>query len=397
MLKRLSPWILLSCAFLLFFVIYLTGAVWPLFVSEQGFREGALGLILGFYGLSLFLARSPIGFLCDLLVGYRRIVISAGFLSLAVAHLLPAVYVSTWSLVASRVLIGVGAGSFVAIIVLFTLYFPSGSARFSTVVAASFFGWGQVIANPLGGWLADGFGVLRPFWVAFYLSVAGALLVLAIVEPDQKTVSVKKVLLPRSINLYITAFMMAVVFLAIYATVYNVTQLYASSQLEINKTTQGILLTTYVSLFVIVVLISPRLEKAFGSTSVITAGMIFLAVGVLLTPNANLPVLFVCEALTGIGLGLTFGLLMALSVENIPVGQRFYAMGIFQSIYAIGMLIGPTAAGYITQASGFSVTFYSTGSFVLLTGALFVFARSGLFKTITRHQGFQEADERRTT
>lgn len=384
MLKRLSPWILLSCAFLLFFVIYLTGAVWPMFVSEQGFREGALGLILGVYGLALFMVRSPIGFLCDLLVGHRRIVISVGFFCLAVANLLPAVYVSTWSLVVSRVLIGVGSGSFVAIVVLFTLYFPSGSGRFSTVIAASFFGWSQIIASPLGGWLADSFGVVTPFWSASALSVAGALMVLAIVEPVQVTTFTQRVLLPKSINLYLMAFMMAVVFLAVFATVYNVTQLYASTQLEINKTTQGILVTTFMSLFVVVVLISPYLEDAFGSTSVITAGMIFIAVGVLLTPTANLAVLFASEALTGIGLGLTFGLLMALSVEDVPVRQRFYAMGIFQSIYAIGMLVGPVVAGYLTQASGFSATFYSLGSFVLLAGGLFVFLRRGLLRTITR-------------
>ena len=71
-------------------------------------------------------------------------------------------------------------------------------------------------------------------------------------------------------------------------------------------------------------------------------------------------------------------------------------MGIFHSIYAIGMLIGPTAAGYLTQASGFSFTFYAIGSFVLLTGVLFVFVRSGLFKAVMRHKGLREADERRT-
>ena len=37
--ERLSPWMLLLCAFLLFFIIYLTGAVWPVFVSSRGLRE----------------------------------------------------------------------------------------------------------------------------------------------------------------------------------------------------------------------------------------------------------------------------------------------------------------------------------------------------------------------
>ncbi len=84
MRERLSPWMLLLCAFLLFFIIYLTGAVWPVFISSRGLREGTLGLILGFYGLALFVARLPIGFFCDFLVGNRRTVISGGFLCIAV-------------------------------------------------------------------------------------------------------------------------------------------------------------------------------------------------------------------------------------------------------------------------------------------------------------------------
>ena len=375
MRKRLSPWILLVCAFLLFFMIYLTGAVWPLFVSSRGFSEEILGLILGFYGLALFVARLPIGFLSDLFAGYRRVVISAGFLSIALGFLLPGLFASAWPLFVSRILMGVGAGSFVPIVVLYTLYFPPRSAMASTAVAASFFGWGQIPATPLGGWLADSFGVLMPFWVTVLIAIVAAVLVLTIIEPDQERIPMHRVLLPKSANLYFMSFMMAVVFFAVFATVYNITQLYASSQFGISKTTQGLLLMTYITLFVAVVLSSPYLDRALGTTRVITAGMAFLGGGVLLTPVASLQVLFLCEALIGVGLGLTFGLLMALSVEGIPAGQRFYATGIFQSIYAVGMFFGPWAAGYFSQALGFTYTFFLIGSMVLVAGVAFPLAQ----------------------
>jgi MFS family permease len=94
---------------------------------------------------------------------------------------------------------------------------------------------------------------------------------------------------------------------------------------------------------------------------------------------ANLQVLFLCEVLLGVGLGLTFGLLMALSVEEVPSGQRFYAMGIFQSANASGMLLGPVTAGYVTQAFGYSAAFWSVGSIVLLAGVWFLLVRVGAF------------------
>jgi MFS family permease len=367
---------LLICAFLLFFVIYLTGAVWPIYVSERGFQEGFLGLVIGFYGFALFVSRLPIGWFCDILVEKRRFMISGGFLALALGLALPPLVDSAWSLFVSRILMGVGAGSFVAIAVLYTLYFPPRSAKASIVVAASFFGWGQIFANPAGGWLADRFDMLMSFWIAVVISIVAAILVLTIIEPDEEKNPVQRTLLPKSANLYIMAATMAVVFFAIYATVYNVTQLYASNHLQITSTTQGLLLMVFVTVFVGVVLFSPRLDSAFGSTRVITAGLAVLGLGVLLTSVGNLAGLYLAELLTGVGFGLTFGLLMALSVENIPGGQRFFAMGIFQSTYAAGMMLGPMTAGYAAQVFGFSVTFILVGSLTLVAGVLFYVVRT---------------------
>ena len=382
MRRRLSPWILLICAFLLFFIIYLTGAVWPLYVSERGFQEGFLGLVIGFYGFALFVSRLPIGWFCDILVDKRRFMISGGFLGLALAFALPPLVDSAWALFVSRILMGVGAGSFVAIAVLYSLYFPPRSARASTVVAASFFGWGQIFANPIGGWLADNFGLMTPFWITVVIAIGAAILVLFIIEPEAPEVEAaptQRVLLPRSPNLYIMAVTMAMVFFAVYATVYNITQLYATEQLGVSSSVQGLLIMVYISVFVGVALLSPRLADAFGSTRVITAGLAILGMGILLTPVGNLAMLYLSELLVGIGLGLTFGLLMALSVEGIPGGQRFFAMGIFQSTYAGGMTLGPITAGYVAQAFGFSFTFILVGFFVLLAAGVFYIVRAGAF------------------
>jgi MFS family permease len=91
---------------------------------------------------------------------------------------------------------------------------------------------------------------------------------------------------------------------------------------------------------------------------------------VLLTPWSGLALLFVCEVLIGVGLGLTFGLLMALAVEDAPAHQRFYAMGVFQSIYAAGMFLGPLAVGYVSEAAGFTTAFVAVASVVLLAGVV---------------------------
>ncbi|MDP6421019.1 MAG: MFS transporter [SAR202 cluster bacterium] len=368
--QRISPWLVLVCAFLLFFIIYLTGAVWPSYVESRGFGERTLGLLIGLYGLALFVARIPIGLLSDMLAGRRRFVISAGFCFMAAVFLAPPVFDSAWSLFASRMLMGVGAGCFVAIAVLFSLYFPPRSAMVSAAVVASFFGWGQIPANPIGGWVADWFGVLAPFWLSVGFAVVGAVVALAIVEPDHERARRWPVSLPRDRRLFGMAVMMGVVFMAVYATVYNTTQVYASDRLDVGDFTQGLLLMAYITPFVAVVLASPHVARLVGAMVAVTIGMASLGVGVLLTPWSGLALLFVCEVLIGVGLGLTFGLLMALAVEDAPAHQRFYAMGVFQSIYAAGMFLGPLAVGYVSEAAGFTTAFVAVASVVLLAGVV---------------------------
>ena len=46
MVSALMNCVNLSIASTLFFIIYLTGAVWPLFISARGVGEGILGLML---------------------------------------------------------------------------------------------------------------------------------------------------------------------------------------------------------------------------------------------------------------------------------------------------------------------------------------------------------------
>ena len=166
------------------------------------------------------------------------------------------------------------------------------------------------------------------------------------------------------------AVMMGVVFMAVYATVYNTTQVYASDRLDVGDFTQGLLLMAYITPFVAVVLASPHVARLVGAMVAVTIGMASLGVGVLLTPWSGLALLFVCEVLIGVGLGLTFGLLMALAVEDAPAHQRFYAMGVFQSIYAAGMFLGPLAVGYVSEAAGFTTAFVAVASVVLLAGVV---------------------------
>jgi MFS family permease len=64
---------------------------------------------------------------------------------------------------------------------------------------------------------------------------------------------------------------------------------------------------------------------------------------------------------------------MALAIQPASPEQRATAMGIYQAIYAIGMMIGPLASGFLASGSGLAAVFYlSTACCVATAGMAFL-------------------------
>ena len=355
----------------MFFSLYVTGPIWPLYLQAKGLETGVLGLIMGLYGFALIFSRIPIGLLSDCSVGSRRILVSFGFLVIALG-MISALNATPVMLGLGRVLIGIGAGFFVPIVILYSAYLPNLSLFKSMGQSAAFFGLGQIPAHPLGGILADNFGFEVTFWLSAVFALFGALLVLIIKEPSISRTGTTK--LPKSKLLYSASSLMAAVFFMVFSTAYTLTPIYVDSALAVSKTVQGLLLMTYLVAFVVVVLNSFRLTDTYGVIPIVISGIALTGISSFLTPFSNLMLLFFCEFLLGVGLGLTWGSLMALSVCRVAPELRFSAMGIFQSIYAVGMFTGPAISSQVAQHWGLASAFY-LNAFVALVALIYAFSQ----------------------
>ncbi len=60
----------------------------------------------------------------------------------------------------------------------------------------------------------------------------------------------------------------------------------------------------------------------------------------------------------GIARGLLQTVLMSLSVQSMPESLRATAMGIYQAVYALGMLAGPLVTGRLADIIGLGPAFY---------------------------------------
>lgn len=70
---------------------------------------------------------------------------------------------------------------------------------------------------------------------------------------------------------------------------------------------------------------------------------------------------YVMQVVGGIGYGFCLSIVMGLGIQHIASEKRSTAMGLFQSIYSIGMTIGPMITGVFKQQFNMTVAFLSVG------------------------------------
>jgi len=77
-------------------------------------------------------------------------------------------------------------------------------------------------------------------------------------------------------------------------------------------------------------------------------------------------VLYVNQMVSGLGRGLGYSVLMGLVFQTVSTGERATAMGVFQSLYSLGMFAGPLLGGWVGGIWGISEIFIISGLFTLL-------------------------------
>jgi MFS family permease len=82
--------------------------------------------------------------------------------------------------------------------------------------------------------------------------------------------------------------------------------------------------------------------------------------------------LVACQAVIGLGVGIAFPVLMGMALQAVEPEARASAMGVFQSIYALGMTLGPMVSGVIARWWGIWGVYLTNG--VLLVAAAVVAA-----------------------
>jgi MFS family permease len=95
------------------------------------------------------------------------------------------------------------------------------------------------------------------------------------------------------------------------------------------------------------------LVSRVGARRLVLFSFSMLAVGVGLTAAAiSLPALFAAQFFIGMSHGVNSPVLMGLSIRYVGDSERNTAMGLHQSVYAMGMFGGPWLSGILAQVVG---------------------------------------------
>ena len=364
-------WVGFCLAFFCFWAsLYIYMPTFPVYAEGLGASLTMVGLIIASYGFVQFALRIPIGYLSDKR-GSRLPFILIGLLANLVGAVGMALFPTPFLLIVWRGFHGIGAASFVTSAVYFAGFFQPDQTTRATGLLVFMTALSQVVISMAGGILAEQFGVPFTFWSAAVIAAVGFAAMLLAGEraaPVRRPMTIRRFRGVLGIRSLITSsgigalsqfvtFGLNISFIPIFAHTLGAT-----------KTDLGTLTTISYVTYGLAALLSAVGGRRFGERAFVIAGSLFTTVTILVLPAIDtVPVLLLLLTINSFARGMVFPVLMGISIREVPEYERASAMGVFQSVYAIGMFAGPAVAGVVADAIGITGLFLFIAAFPVLS------------------------------
>lgn len=344
------------------------------FAKDMGASYKMIGIITSAYGLSQTVLRIPLGIVSDVL-NKRKIFITLGLFTTIVSAFIVFLFPSVYTLLIGRLLAGVAAATWVSFTIMFSSYYKHSESTKAIGIINSANMIGQFSAVLIGGALSFYFDIRYVFLLSTIVGFIGFLLSFfiqkeeVIIDKEPLKVSDLLIIIKDGNILYI-CFLGILSQLIAFATIFGFTPIIAAN-LGANNFELGILTTAYtLPQIVFSALAGIVFIKYLGAKKTLLIGFSLSTVLCIITPFVpNLTVLYFVQIFNGIGRAMTFPMLMGLVIKNVDSNLRTTAMGFYQAIYGIGMIIGPVLLGAIGDQFGLIVGFIFTGLIGILAMA----------------------------
>jgi MFS family permease len=368
--RRLLIGLYIPVTFLYWMSLYLHIPTLPTYAQSKTESLALVGTILAQYGLWQAVTRLPVGIAADWL-GRRKPFIVVGLLFSGVGAYVMGTASGPGSLLVGRAITGMAASTWVPLTVIFSSFFPADEVVRSTSLLTVVGSVGRVTATSVTGTLNGWGGHSLAFFLAMGVAVLAILALLPAHEtarpPRRPSLQGTGRLITRR-DVLLPALLSAVSQYATWAVPFGFLPILAE-QLGASGIHQSMMVSLHIGVVTLGGLMAVTLSNRFGARKLVYAGFVMLSTGIAGAAVAPaLPLVFVALFFIGLGMGVSYPVLMGMSIRNVDDTERTTAMGLHQAVYAAGMFAGPWLSGILADAMGIRPMFGMTALACITVG-----------------------------
>jgi predicted MFS family arabinose efflux permease len=137
--------------------------------------------------------------------------------------------------------------------------------------------------------------------------------------------------------------------------------------------TLSLLVSMHIGVVTVMTLAAAGLVNRVGARRLVLISFVLTSGGIALVVVAqSLTLIFVAQFFLGVAQGLGYPVLMGMSIRDVADAERNTAMGLHQSVYAIGMFAGPWLSGILADTIGIRQMFGLTALACLAIGLVMI-------------------------
>jgi len=341
----------------------------PFFTSyllSLSISAAVVGVIIGVYGFTQMVLKLPIGIVSDGVVNHKFFIVG-GCLLAGISSIGMLVFPNWLCLILANGISGVASSTWVSFTVLYSFYYNKAETSKAIGLVNAFNNIGIVLAYAVGGLLYQYFGMGMLFAVSFSSGILAAILALFIKKKAMLSLVSEKPRITRKAiigvmrdkRLWFFSILSSFSFFILFASVFSFSNSTAK-QLGASGYEMGILLIIFsLAGSLSSVFSGTKAAQNLGEKNLIIAGFLILGIYCGCVASVQSVIYFFpLQLFCGLGGGVLGAVLMSAIVKYSNVNKKATAMGFYQTIYGVGMTIGPVIMGYLvdttTQFASFS-------------------------------------------
>lgn len=358
--------------------LYLYVPFLPIKAQDLGANNTMVGAVIASYAIAQVTLRIPIGVGSDLL-GRRKPFALVAIASAILGALWLGVSPNPLNMFLARTITGIAGAGWVALSILYASYFTAkGTAgAMSRIMAVN--GIALVLATLAGGWIAELISPTATFYSGVVAGSIGFVLLLMAPEPpmaERRAYSgATFISVARTPLLVLVSIISVFAHFVTFATSFTFIPIYVR-EIGGSESQIGYISTAMFAGGVIGTIAAPYIARRIGHPTAIIVGLSLMAVSAVVVPAMDGVLgLGISQFFGGFGRGLEAAILMTLAVLAVAPSMRATAMGMFQAVYAIGMITGPVVAGLVADGINVNAVFYLSTAVAIAGGLLVVMGR----------------------